>query len=191
MPLGGLSFSLQRRSRYFSAKLQCRSKSRFFLHRLDLKIVLWLQPGSKLRTAPFWSFIPGASKFCCGCSHTQNIVVRHLFLSLVIINIIQTWQVSKAFWNCSFFDLGGHHRYFFKNDRFHKLFETVPFCLSMTDFHNPSYFQGYTQILLRSWIHWFYIYFRIVVFPMENHTFCYVDGFDVFLLHRIGLKMLL
>ena len=60
MPLGPLSFSLQRRSRYLSAKLQCRSKSRFFLHRLDLKIVLWLQPGSKLRTASFWSSIPGA-----------------------------------------------------------------------------------------------------------------------------------
>ena len=73
-----------------------------------------------------------------------------------------------------------HHRpFFFKNDSNYKPFWSAPFFLSMTDFHNPSYFQGYTQILLRRWIHWVCLYFRFVVFPIENHTFWYVDWFVI------------
>ena len=84
-----------------------------------------------------------------------------------------------SFLKVPFFVLEHPHRLFFKNVRFYKPFWSVPFLLPWTDFHNSSYFQGYTQFLLRSRILWFYQYFRIVVFPMEKYTFCYVHGFNV------------
>ena len=82
--------------------------------------------------------------------------------------------------DCPLFVLAHRHRFFFTNASNYKPFWTAPFLLSSPAFHNPSYFKGNTQILLRRWIHWIRLFVIIVVLPLENHTFFYDDGFVIF-----------
>ena len=57
-----------------------------------LRILLW-QPGkSTLQSASCSSFIKRVSKCCCSPRHTQNVKVRHLSSTIIIIKILQKRQ---------------------------------------------------------------------------------------------------
>ena len=43
----------------------------------------------------------------------------------------------------------------------------------------PRLYSNFATAMVRWWIHWFCLFLRFVVFPLENHTFWYGDWFVI------------
>ena len=128
---------------------------------------------------PFKISIRHFSECCFGYRKSPFCVLRHPCSDPWVAHFCHTSLLIFTFSNCVISLWPPWSSKSFKNDRFYKHSWSSWFLVGSTDFHNCSYFQGYIQFLLRRWILENHIFFRIVVFPKENHTFCCVHEFNV------------